>query len=470
MRRRNLKCCILATTLFLITISFIFSRGGPFSTSIARNRVQKRGFFESTSNVLRQKLPNWILYRRSGAPAGGYILVSEYADQMVGASYSVLGIQCWAGAVSDRIRVVEPFVFTESGLGYTFNSGDEIYHGHRNLTSNNNLKLSDLFDLNHWQQKMQVYSDGHFYSPMVEWDLFVKRAPKNLIVISSYCDISEPEECDNFYEAMVSFADKFNFKIVRSIQIQKRVYTFKQFKKHIYGSWNPSEVVVFFQKWRGIVSDDLNNRYAVTGINRCHKNNNPNFLFKNSGTLNRDSEKYAARYLPEHGKRYVSVMVRMERIGLGNFRGVKSEKSKLSFFKKCLKGIDREIQKIKRVYMTNGIYLALDSCKHRPLIFRNNTAPGFIKSVLDGMINQLFDVLQKHGNQMDFQEWEASFDRIASLEVPGYVAQLQRDIASNGKCLLMAGGGSFQNSTDNLYRSKHKGSKNICSSFVEECF
>ena len=458
----------MTTALVFIVICLIFILSGNFSAPNAGLRVLGGDAFESSKSYLLQKLQIPESRSSTEKEAGGYVLVNEYADQMVGASYCVLGIQCWSGKVSDKIKVVEPFLFAESGLGYTFDTWGEVYRGHRKLISNNNLTLSDIFDLDHWQRQLDSNNRGHSYSPIEQWDRFVRRAPSNLVVVGSNCAKSKPSDlCNNFYEATVAFANKFNFKIVRSVQIQKRVYSFEQFKEHIYGSWDPSEVVVFFQKWRGIVPDDFNNRYAITGIKHCQKNNYGNFLFENSASIIRDSSKYATKYLPENGESYLSVMVRIERIGLGYFRSMKSEKSKLYFFKKCLKGIDREIQRMQRTYNTKGIYLALDCCKYGSLVFRNNTAPTFIKNVLDTMIIELFDVLQKHGSQFDYKEWEASFDSIMSFQSPGYVAQVQRNVASNGKCLLMAGGGSFQVSAQKQYLVKHE--ENICSSFVEEC-
>ena len=46
----------------------------------------------------------------------GYIVAIDFSDQMTGAAINVRSLQCWAGGISDRLMVVEPFVIENLAL------------------------------------------------------------------------------------------------------------------------------------------------------------------------------------------------------------------------------------------------------------------------------------------------------------------------------------------------------------------
>ena len=62
-------------------------------------------------------------------------------------------------------------------------------------------------------------------------------------------------------------------------------------------------------------------------------------------------------------------------------------------------------------------------------------------------------------SEMNIANWEKTFQGMSQSEVPGYVAFLQKTIATRGKCLLLLGYGSFQNHALKLYVQQHQRSE-----------
>ena len=93
------------------------------------------------------------------------------------------------------------------------------------------------------------------------------------------------------------------------------------------------------------------------------------------------------------------------------------------------------------------------------------------KGLLDMVVEILFREFKSYGMRLSLEEWDASFDEVPSFKTPGYVALLQKNLAASGKCLVTAGGGTFQKSAEMLYKSINN-SNNItsqCYKMIQEC-
>ena len=141
----------LQTALFVVVGLFLFFLLFFCSSSLLHSTA-------TTKSITKMKMLDSTVWhhRRSSKfslkKSVGYVLVNEYADQMTGASIGLVSLQCWAGAISkNNTKVVEPFVFTESGLGYTFEAWKGPVYRNSNAQSDNTMKLRDLFDLVKWQ-------------------------------------------------------------------------------------------------------------------------------------------------------------------------------------------------------------------------------------------------------------------------------------------------------------------------------
>ena len=416
------------------------------------------------SYILERREDRNLSYHRSNPSVGtGYMLVNQYADQITGASFSVLSLQCFAGAVDERIKVVEPFISEGSGLGYALKENEED-----RLEVNNQVRLEDIFDLDRWKNHISDISEGHSFACLEGWKYFLQFSPKQLIVVGKYCSYTEDEGCNNrFHRDVTFFANKYEFKVVRSVKMERKEFTFQELVDLVYGGYSPAETVVLFQQWGGLVSKLYDRRVAVSGIDKCIRNNYHSFLFENSKSIVDDSRKYKAKYL--HGE-YISVMLRTERFALHHYKTLHSTKAKLMVFAKCLSGIKRAVHRMRKHYSTSGIFVAVDSCKHGSRGIRNVAAPAFMSNeLLDTITRNFFEALRPYGSTMTVEEWESSFDNVSSFQAPGYVAQLQKNLAASGRCLVTAGGGSFQDTARSLYTRHYGNGQHLCVRDIQEC-
>jgi len=70
-------------------------------------------------------------------------------------------------------------------------------------------------------------------------------------------------------------------------------------------------------------------------------------------------------------------------------------------------------------------------------------------------VEKLIETL--YGNSTTIQDWEETFLNISRTSNPGYIALLQKTIGTRAKCLLLVGGGTFQQHVIRLYQQMHIG-------------
>ena len=107
----------------------------------------------------------------------GYILPYSIFEEQTSGAKNLWQLQIFAKQVG--MQVVEPFakdsLFTMSGIAPNFGQA---------------LRFGDYFDKDRWN-KMVVKDGGH---PLVEWDEFIKKAPRKVIVLHTLKnkDIQKP--------------------------------------------------------------------------------------------------------------------------------------------------------------------------------------------------------------------------------------------------------------------------------------
>jgi len=70
------------------------------------------------------------------------------------------------------------------------------------------------------------------------------------------------------------------------------------------------------------------------------------------------------------------------------------------------------------------------------------------------------------GEEWDIKVWQESFRNIGQTRNAGYIAALQRTIASNSDCLILVGGGHFQNIAFQDYKRNHPNEEEQCIHYV----
>ena len=381
----------------------------------------------------------------------GYIMALHYSDQLTGSCANVFNLQCFAGHHLENVGVVEPFLLMTSVLGTNLSS----YNNWHNLPKENRVKLSNIFDIKAWSK----YSDSRHYSPLVSWESFIRKHPTFLILVyhTWKIDCNHQDHLDKvMIDATNNFVQENGFEIVRHVCLDFRktgIISPKRLIDEIYGPYNPSRVVVIFNVWGGIILDKVTNfRLAVSGT--CCNRLNDQRLSRHSELVSRDVIKYTSRYM-NNTKKYVAVMIRFEYYGIKHKLINQSPESQHRRLVKCFQNIGSKLKSLKYDKGIKHTLLTMDFSKHGSKDLRGNKNPYLNMTVLNETVPKLFEVM--FGNSFSLDEWEQSFVSVAHFKVPGYIAIMQKTLAANSDCLLLVGGGSFQESAKTLHNELHPG-------------
>ena len=67
-----------------------------------------------------------------------------------------------------------------------------------------------------------------------------------------------------------------------------------------------------------------------------------------------------------------------------------------------------------------------------------------------------------YGDKVSFSDWESSFTQTSQSVNIGYIGALQRELASQADCLVLMGGGNFQQMAYQGYLKNHKHNNSRC--------
>ncbi len=198
-------------------------------------------------------------------PEVGYVMASNYSDQMTGSAANVVSLQCWASTLGTDVRVVEPFV-RHSLLGVNLYAASNASAPE---TENNSVRLRDVFDIKEWERKTNSMA------PIVTWDHFINHSKRKLILVDRECPNKKCMDCDQqFINSSKEFADRFHFTIVRRVCFPRRVLNESDFKKLVYADNSLRGVTVIFNSWGGVAAHgDLEFRVGISGhlVNKCQR-------------------------------------------------------------------------------------------------------------------------------------------------------------------------------------------------------
>ena len=376
----------------------------------------------------------------------GMILVTLYAEQQVGAAMNMFSLQKWAKAVD--ASVVEPFVL---------NSMFKLPIVSSQQTLNDQLRFRDYFDNDIWNAK-SVLMGG---TPLIPWDTFIDQAPKKYIFVaivnslrkeerSIYIDdeIMKQEYCNGTFAHLTSkyrfYIDQlFQAKLVRRVCLSfyKTTMHIKDFTNTIYGNSNSSDVIVWFQVWKGFGSDRV--KVLPQYFHRTRKT--LTMLHASKRILN-VSQSYIRTFLKSQPEKYTAISIRT--VMRARFL---PKNNHSSFFHNCIRKLGSIISSIK-IINSSTIFVALDLGR-----FGDRVATNYIDNdVINKIETEVFQTV--YNNSLTMQKWEQSFIQATNgIKDKGYIAAVQRTIVENSQCLILLGGKSnFQQTLLLAYKEKHK--------------
>ena len=362
----------------------------------------------------------------------GYVMALKYSGQQAVGIQALISLQCWATSFHLPVAILEPIM-----------SGTEFI----SISPQNRsfIRFSDLFDIEHFNQRSK--STGKV--PMGTREDFIMNAPTEVIYVriqeSSISRASKPQIVDSVldekkhcYEVpreifQINQLGRANFCITRKIEVQYSfISSVKKLQKLIFGSRSPQDVTVVFDYWRARwYFDNSNTTNNITCKGAGNKSKKEQFI--QSPRLLSDSISYEKQFLNSNNN--VALMIRLEH--MIEFIQKKTSPHVKWTVDSCL----QDALKITKKYLNSSLpMITLDVGTFGSIVMNEKKGVEELTEKSKIFLNKLFD------GKLTFEEWEASFTKAASgdVENSGYIAALQRTLASRAKCLVLAGGGHFQ--------------------------
>ena len=319
------------------------------------------------------------------------------------------------------------------------------------------LNFSSFMDLDYFNEQSRKIG----YPEMIALDVFTKHSPRLAVYVyikprgrgtvqrlvwaaeRSKCLESKDtqnmsEEFRTKYEKVIKWNDEFARKcIVRVVELwanylrywDGELTTIESMNTLIFGDWSPFEVTLVFSHWAFYLYAPLDVPPGTIDCIAANRDAQIKAQFRPSKRLLNDASMYQDMFLG--GENKLAIMLRVERV----IRSAERSEA-LSAVKRCF----GEVSELKTGLAGDSSPLVtLDvGGKYGTNSFRS----GGLKDVVDFTRRALGSL---YNNKWTVTEWEESFVRAAGgVTDGGYIAALQRVLASTADCLVLMGGGDFQ--------------------------
>lgn len=453
---------LLSLSVMILCSYFVFRSVGPSSAnSLIHHRNVSAGFYKGldyNDHVAGEGMPRnvsfmilnhdvqlkggWMHHRN--ASSVGFLMGLDYSDQLTAGGVNLFCLQCLASTMDHRLEVVEPFI-----VNSTFGVPLEISnHAVESSSMNSVLRLRDVYDLEEWVS----YSKEKHFAPLVSWERFLDAAPRSIVLVQhawGECSLTELEKmCSPLFQLI-------NFNVIRKVCLYFKstgVLSVEQYKRRVYGTLDPANVTVIFNRWMGIGPYIEKFTVSIKG-SHCSRGIGDSLYDSHVTPSNRvesDVARYVSRYLNQaQGNLYIAVMVRTEMVIVKTSH----RDNLLRLISQCVDNVVQKWIYMKKQSGLSATFVALDYGRYGSKGFYLHSFMN--QTQLKGKLEQMLQSLE----QGSLQEWEQRFGKVTSSQNPGYVASLQKTIASKARCLITAGGGIFQ---DHAFVLHHKVYGNSC--------
>ena len=409
----------------------------------------------------------------------GFVVALKIYEQQTMASGNLMQLQCWAKLLN--LAVVKPFM-KDSFLSTPL---DETKH----YTM---LTLDDTFDMDDWSQHTAKLG----YAPLVDWRHFIHNAPRDVIVVqikyptlthvkairSQGLPFPHPPNGEEYKEGcrfkMLSSSGKLgnslkakSFRVVRKVCFNFLTgdeLSLKQFHSDILGGYQPGDVTIIIDEWRGIKE----NQRILLQEEFCQEEHPYREFLKPSQRLFNDAEAYAKRFLTQDSgttapnnniagsPEYLAIIARYEMTGLT--RSLKRGNDSHAIIPYCLQLTLETMEAIQQKFGLKSTFLSIDIGKYGSYSFGQ-------KNYYNHLTDMESFVSKVYRGKMDIRVWERTFEAVAHTTDAGYIAMLQEVLVVRAKCIIFVGGGSFQRHAFNLYSELHPNKEERCYKVIEKC-
>jgi len=374
----------------------------------------------------------------------GYILPYSIFEEQSNGAKNLWQLQIWANMVN--MHVVEPFainsVFTMMGIAPNFGEA---------------LRFGDYFDIEKWNE-MVVKTFG---SPLVQWEEFIAKAPRDAILlymtrskttIKPLTIVYDDDVDDRCLRKGLTIPKSDLQWINQTFNITKRVcylfagnkphaLTISKFKSIIFGDLMPNRVSLIIRSWMGIRPS----RISITPMYAFMPPfSMENLAFPPSTRVLKAYKSYTSQYIGS--KTYVGIVFRSHHVLFYNKYGYAHNFTGMSQkLLQCSKQLKDELDKIRAQH---EIFLAIDLGTFGS---KKYSASDRLVPLRDQIHFDIFN-----GSLPASQREERLKNASGGITDCGFIAQLEKVIATNANCIILLGRKSgFVSSSLSLYLKQH---------------
>ena len=391
---------------------------------------------------------------RSRHSSRGYVVNLKYGGQQASAEHALVLQQCWLGALNlTSHTIVEPFVRQTAYQGYPPQKDESV------------LSFSDLHDLAHYNH----VSQSKEFAQLAVWKDFLENAPRNVVFVilgsssntvcssrmtrpglisTSCCKLQLKSE-------ETGFLSQKGFCIVRIVELSQQDLHNHTVTGALFGPWNPTQVTLVFNRW-----EQGNSAQRLSPCSGIFRKRVMTDLLMPSNQLLEEAKAYSDKFLG--GRVMLSVMMRVERIIEQSVEGGhlaiarQNKASRKEYLDQCFRTLFDRVYLMgnkRKPFVTTDVGVFSSNSWRRILSVLNYTSKeeehvfNLAKTAVERLVNQTF------------ADWEKTFVVSTASsrhwQSPAYIAALQRTIASSSDCLLLFGGGNFQEVALSAYVHNH---------------
>lgn len=407
-------------------------------------------------------------------PSAGYIITQTYGGQMTRAIRNMMLQQCWGNSLSNQsLYIVEPF-----------SSRSNLLHAPKFWSAlsdpdatDSAPRFSDYYDIDFYNE----YSIHNKSTPLSLWENFIAHAPRHAVAVvtpktscssqlsntvkdentqrlSSSCSFLKP------FRVLVEDLTKHGFAIERTICVTcnelNHPLTLEELYNEIYKDRKVTETTVLISSWRsfGFTSSWLQlPKYCQLGEDPSSSKR----LIPSKSIIS--NTQYYKRNILKSDK-VIAVMLRIERFLTLKATG-RSDESVQSCINKTL-ALRDEIRRKRKDLSQSGTFLTIDIGRFGSGIMQNGDVVerfghDSLQSIKDMVSKTVKDLY--NGKYASIETWEDTFvEASGGVDERGYIAMLQRSIATESDCLILMGGGSFQQVAAFQYIKNHPDPSSRC--------
>ena len=383
-----------------------------------------------------------------------YMLTRSYGGQLTRAIKNLMMQQCWAHSLTPAAVLVEPFS-SKSLLLHTPSLWREAKAGKLVEAA----RFSDYFDLQFYNQA----SAGRKGAGLVMWEEFLASAPRKVAVVytprsacASELRRSADRPVDKAFKTFLKGLSELGFVVVKEVDVDcgdsergrvlmQAVLPLLHNTTIVFGSWRNYHVV---DSWLAI------------GTQCDTSDKNPAPLLRPSLRLQQHMLNYRSNIL--HANKTIAIMLRVER-----FLTLKSSGRSSETLESCLTKTQQLYAELRQQaqWTDSQPYLTLDIGQFGSGIMQSSSLVSRFGESLDRVTHLVTKLLVNvyNGRWKTIEEWEKSFvEATEGVVERGYVAMMQRGIAVESDCLILMGGGSYQEVAARQYLEAHPNPSEQC--------